>query len=292
MFEIESKIFHLERLHDEIVTKMTHKKYYFHSIDAYINSIFNSNKTMKANKIYWDEILLRAHFAAVTSIMRNEKWLKGLKISIETSNYILFTASLRGFIESVTDSYYSLLNTPFDIASNFKNIELAINEKLDRLLMSESLEETLIHFQYASKSDNSGISYNKPLYTTKYIEFFDKHGDINTKALYSKLCEVVHPAKDSTSCFVEKVRESEEFEYTTTNIYMDSKNIELIMDDYKNVIIQLLKMSVSAPIVTLRVLNLFRYDLVESNFLNNCLINKEINESSWNKFLELVRESY
>lgn len=292
MSEIRDQISYFEYLHDDIVRKMTHKKYYFYPTINYVNNIFNPSKIKKANKIYWDEILLRANFASITSILRNVKWLKGLKISIETRNYILFTASLRGFLESVTDCYYSLLNTPFDIASNFKNIELAINEEMDRLLLSDRLEETLIHFQFASKSDSSGFSYNKPLYATKYIEFFDEHGDIDTKALYSKLCEVVHPATDSISCFVEKVVESKEFEYATTNIDLDSINIELMMNEYRDVINQLLRMSISAPIVCLRVLNLFEYELVESKFLEDCLINNIIDDNKWNEILVLVRESY
>lgn len=272
-------------LHADIISKIVHKKYYYHTEATYLKNLIENIKI--ANKIYWEEILLRSHFTSVTSILRNEKWLRGINVSIETNNYLLFAASLRGYLESVTDSYYSLLNTPFDLACNFKNIKSALNGDQDRLLVSERLEETLIHYQFASKSKEI-----KPLFATKYIEIFDKYGDNDTKALYSKLCEVAHPAKDSIYCFVDKIVVSDEFEYTTTNINMDSKHIEKIMNDYSDVIIQLLKMSISAPIICLRILNLFKCELVESQFLDDCLINKLIDENIWEKIIGLVRNSY
>jgi hypothetical protein len=271
-------------LHTDILSKIVHKKYYYNTESTYLKYLIENIKI--ANRIYWEEILLRAHFTSVTSILRNEKWLKGINVSIETNNYLLFAASLRGYLESVTDSYYSLLNTPFDLACNFNNIKSALNGFQDRLLVSRRLEETLIHYQFASKSKDV-----KPLFATKYIEIFDKYGDKDTKALYSKLCEVVHPAKDSINCFVNKIVVSDEFEYTTTNVNMDSKHIEKIMNEYSDVIIELLKMSISAPIICLRVLNLFKHELVESQFLDDCLINKYIDEKVWGEIIELVGNS-
>ncbi|XID91520.1 hypothetical protein ACF3MZ_23865 [Paenibacillaceae bacterium WGS1546] len=278
-------------MHSEVVKKMIHKRYYYNSTATYLNALFNEGGITRANKIYWDEILLRAHFASVTSIMRNEKWLNGLVLSIDTSNYIIFAASLRGFLESATDSYYSL-NTPLDLACNFKNIKLAVNGNLNRLLQSDTLEEKLIHFQHAAKSDSSGLPYNKPLYASKYIELFDQYGDVNTKELYVKLCEVVHPAKDSISCFTTTITESENFEYSITDTSLDVQNIDGIINEYSFAIINLLKMSINAPILCLRILNYFDYELVKSEYLDSCLINELVSKDVWAQVMEMVEESH
>lgn len=277
-------------LHSDLVSKMSHKKYYYNSTETYLSLLLSSN-IKSANKIYWDEILLRAHFASVTSIMRNEKWLTGVELAIETSNYILFASSLRGYLESVTDSYYSL-NTPLDLACNFKNVKLAVNGELNRIFVSKELEEKLIHFQHASRSDNSSLPYNKPLYASKYIELFDQHADKNTKELYIKLCEVVHPAQESVSCFVSMVRKSEEYEYAITDTGLDDQYINNILHDYSTELLVLLKMSINAPVVCLNILNLFNYELVKSEYLESCLIYNYINNESWNEILELVEKSY
>lgn len=278
-------------MHRDIINKMVHKRYYYSSNGTYLNTLFNERDIKSANKMYWDEILLRVHFASITSIMRNDKWLRGLILSIETSNYILFAASLRGILESVTDSYYSL-NTPLDLACNYKNIKLAISGDLNRLFNSDVLEEKLIHFQFAAKSDKSGLSYNKPLFASKYIELFDQYSDINTKKLYIKLCEVVHPAQDSISCFKTNIRESENFEYSITDTTLDDLYIDSIMNDYDSVIIQLLKMSINAPVLNLRILNHLDYELVRSEYLNSCLIFNLLSKDVWDQVLEMIDKSH
>ncbi|MEK4511116.1 hypothetical protein [Paenibacillus sp. FSL K6-2524] len=278
-------------LHNDIIKKMVHKKYYYTSSGKYLNTLYNDRDIKLANKIYWDEMLLRAHFASVTSIMRNEKWLNGIILSIETCNYLLFAASLRGFLESVTDSYYSL-NTPLDLACNFKNIKLAVNGELNRLLLAGNLEEKLIHFQFASKSNANSDSVHKPLYASKYIELFDEYSDFNTKGLYIKLCEVVHPAQDSISHFMSTINESENFEYSITDTSLDKYYINAIIYDYSQVIINLLKMSINAPILSLRILNHFDNELVKSDYLESCLIYNLLSEDIWDQVLEMIEKSY
>ncbi|MDQ8736181.1 hypothetical protein [Paenibacillus sp. LHD-38] len=278
-------------LHKDVISKLIHKKYYYQSSETYANTLFNLRDVKQANKIYWEEILLRAHFASVTSIMRNEKWLSGIIMSIETNNFIVFSASLRGFLESVTDSCYSL-SSPFDFTNNYKNIKQAVDGNLSKYLISQELEEKLIHFQFAAKSDKSGIKHNQPLSATDYIRMFDQHSDINTKKLYSKLCEVVHPAHDSISYFKTNVRETENFEYSITKNTQDDLHIEIIISEYRDVISNLLKLSLSTPFIYLKILNLFEIDLVQSEYIDSCIFNNLINEDVWIEVLGMVRKSY
>lgn len=279
-----------KELHSDVISKMHHKKHYYHDALHYSNKLLN-NKPCEANKIYWDEILFRIHFASVTSIMRNEKWLEGVLVSIEKENFLLFAASLRGFLEAVTDSYYSLLNVPFDIACNFKNIKLGIEGKLEELLVSANLEETLIHFQFASRSNKTGMPYNKALYTSDYIRNFDKYSDINTRKLYSELCGVVHPAANSLYPFTINIRESEACEYGTTVVNLDTKYINNVLGNHCDTILELLKFAIITPVISLKVLNLFEYELIESSYLASCIVNDMINEDVWNKIVRLAEMS-
>ncbi|MCR3923508.1 MAG: hypothetical protein NUK65_13515, partial [Firmicutes bacterium] len=91
---------------EEINKKIIHKKYTFISVPNYIESYFLKD-SKKAMQIYWKELLQRLHLASVTSLMRNFKWIEGIKFGIDSNNYIIFASSLRGYIEAFVDSYYS-----------------------------------------------------------------------------------------------------------------------------------------------------------------------------------------
>lgn len=280
--------------YDDIRSKMVHQKYYYTDTLSYLSILFEKNGLKKQNQIYWKEILLRSHYASTISLLRNEKWLKGIILSIEESNYILFSSSLRGFLESVTDSYYSLLNTPFDLANNFYNIKLAVEGNLETPFSFQRLEESLIHFQFAkrAKKNDGNLDYHKALSTTKYIDFFDKHSDKKVKNLYKSLCEVVHPTSESVEYFTRNVRVDETSEYTITDLTLDDFRINEMVDNYKKEIEQLLKISISAPFICLKVLGLFDLDFVKSTYINTCTFNKKIKHEVWSNILEMVEQSY
>ncbi|MED3444688.1 hypothetical protein P4483_12300 [Bacillus thuringiensis] len=280
-------------IYRDFLMKMKYKKYSYMNITRYINvSFFEENGAQKGNQIYWKEILLRAHYTATTSLIRNERWLEGMTFSIKSKNYILFASSLRGFLESVADSYYSLLNSPFDIAANFKNIKLAIEGKLENeFFIADQLEENLIHFQHAKKGDKNTPSYNQALFTSKYIKYFDKYSDIKVGNLYKILCEVVHPAEDSVNCFT-TILATENSQYAIIDLERDEQNINEVLITYDKEICRLLEMSITPSIICLKILNLFEYEAVESNYLNDCIMNNLLEDDAWKKILNLKNESF
>lgn len=85
---------------------------------TYHNSLINKCSIEESMKIYWNECLLRSHFACITSILRYYNWLKGVEFGLDSENFIVFIAYLRGIFESVVDSHYSLWQRNFDIAEN------------------------------------------------------------------------------------------------------------------------------------------------------------------------------
>lgn len=290
---MESKIESFHLLYKDILMKMKHKKYCYMNEMEYLNvALFEENGVRKGNQIYWKEILLRAHYVAITSLMRNERWIEGITLSIKNKNYILFASSLRGFLESVADSYYSLLNSPFNIVANFKNIKLAIEGKLEKpFFMDDTLKENLIHFQHAKKGGKNTFSYNQALHTSEYIKKFDEYSGIKTKNLYKILCEVVHPAEDSVNCFTSFL-EIENSRYAITDLELDEQNINEVLVTYDKEISQLLKMSISPPFICLKILNLFDFEAVESDYLNGCMIHDLLEDDVWKSILNLKEESF
>jgi hypothetical protein len=71
------------------------------------------------NAIYTQEILFRSHIAAITTIIRNEKWINGIILGLDNSNYYVFSSSLRGLTEAAADSVYTLQLVPLTIAQNY-----------------------------------------------------------------------------------------------------------------------------------------------------------------------------
>ena len=91
------------------------KQYEYEFLDEKeFNKLLQINQP-KAMKIYWKEIIMRAHFSAITTLLRSQKWLDGSIISYESNNYLSFTASFRGFLESAADSFHSLSSVPMTL---------------------------------------------------------------------------------------------------------------------------------------------------------------------------------
>lgn len=293
---MEHELNQLERYYlifTDILNNIEHKKYCYMSNESYmqlyVQDLFKG-ELCNCMQIYWKEMLLRAHFAAVTSIIRNHKWLSGVIYGIENKNLMVFASSLRGFLEAVTDSYYSLESVPTSLALNFTNINQAIKGELSRPLYCGELEDKLIHFQFAAKSNEKYQNAEKALTNSKYIELFDMYSDVKTKELYSLLCEITHPASKSISCFTSEVKVSDDCSYSITSTESDNKQILEIKDKYKGSINQLMRMSVSTSVISLKILNLYDFDGVKSDYINDCVVEKIIIKDNWNKILKMVEQ--
>jgi hypothetical protein len=172
-------------------------KYTFDEIEAFKNLDITDR-----NFIYWSEILYRSHWAATTNLVRHEKWFNGcMEHSFANPNYIMFSSALRGLLESVTDTYHSLAAVPQTLAEVCDYIDPALRrETTDKLGCSEELENSLIHFQFAKRQNkpSTAPTSHHALQATKYIAEMDDP-DLKLQKLYSELCQVVHPAQESTS---------------------------------------------------------------------------------------------
>ncbi|EOU1139361.1 hypothetical protein C0L85_05430 [Clostridium perfringens] len=273
---------------DDILNNIEHKKYYYTDCESYMKlyvNDMNSRDMSTSMQIYWKEILLRVHFTATTSIIRNQRWLSGVISGIENKNFMIFSSALRGFLESVTDSFYSLEEFTTALPLNYKNINKAVRGELNELMSTEKLENDLLHFQMAKKSKEN-MFILKALPATKYIEYFDKFNSTKTKELYSQLCEITHPASRSITCFTEEIVVSDSYSYLQTTLINDSNQIEKIFDDYLSSIESLLKISLTIPFLILKILLKYDFDEVKSEYIERCAANELLRES-FEKVLKL-----
>jgi hypothetical protein len=101
-------------------------------------------------KVYWREILYRAHLAAVAALARHSRWIDScLRNYSPGSNFLGFACCLRGLLESSSDIFYSLRGVPLTIAGSIVQVRQALMGELRTAgYASEKLENLLIHFIY------------------------------------------------------------------------------------------------------------------------------------------------
>lgn len=278
-------------IYSDVVNKIEHKKYEYTDLGGYMNMYIeglSNGDIRQSQKIYWQEILFRAHFAAVTSLIRSQKWLSGVVLGIEAKNLLVFSASLRGFLEATVDSYYSLESLPTSLALNFKIINSALKGELNQSLLNNEIEKKLIHFQFAKKGKKgSDENINIAHTNVEYIKSFDLE-NIGIKEMYSELCEVTHPAANSVNCFTEENVVSEHHSYIVTSTETDSIVISEMVSKYSKQIENLLKIGISLYCICLKILTLFDFENIHSEYVNESIFETILNKNMWNQILEMI----
>lgn len=272
---------------EDVNKRIVHKKYIFMDVLDYTNLFFFEDHKL-AMQIYWKELLQRLHLASVTTLMRNLKWIQGIKLAVGSNNFIIFASSLRGYLEAFVDSYYSTSFKFIDVAENFSNINKALKGTLDRPLLSSEFEESLIHFYSASKNANSktyNVDWLDPLTTRKYLDGFDLPGSELKHKLYSELCEIVHPASSSVKCFT-KEEDGIKSSAIQTVPGRDNELIDEILVKYSKLLRLILRVSNTIPVVNLKTLNYFNEPCINTNYIEDSIINKLAVKSEGWKIIE------
>ena len=280
-------------IYSDVVGKIEHKKYQYTDLEGYMSLYvdgLSKGDIRESSKIYWQEILQRVHFAAVTSLIRTKKWLEGVVHGIEVKNLLVFSSSLCGFLEATVDSYYSLESLPTLMALNFNIINAAVRGELNNSIVQEEIENKLIHFQFAKKGKRGKDAEVKIAHTNiDYIKSFDLE-NIGIKELYSDLCEVTHPAANSVNCFTKEKIVSENHSYIITSTESDDLIISELIGKYSNQIKQLLKIGLSLYCLCLKILTLFDYEDVHSEYIDKSVFSKLSNKKSWRGILEMIEK--
>ena len=107
-----------------LVSSINNTTYPFVSERSFIDTI--KTDISQGMKMYWIEILLRAHMSASVSILRFERWMDGIIKSFVNNNFFVFSASFKSLIESAADTYDTLKDVPYGLAKNRGTVETLI----------------------------------------------------------------------------------------------------------------------------------------------------------------------
>lgn len=273
----------------------------FSKIFTEINEIIASLKTIQYNYmdekeyeslqelnesqfIYWSEIIQRTHFCGITSLQRVSKWMTSMNDSWNSNNYYGFCSSIRGLIEACSDSYYTISKIIDPVAEKLYLIEQALNLEAKVLLLSEEVENELIHYMYGRKlkgpEKNENPQSHQTLQVTQYLNHI---GDDDIKTLYSELCQVSHPSMMSFAPFTHS---DEEYKFILHNQDIDSILNETLLNRYRTKILLAINFAVVPSIALLKIINMLNAESMNSLKFEDKLLNYIIKSDFW-KSLEI-----
>jgi len=221
----------------------------------------------EATRIYWSEMLDRAHLTAVTSILRNKRWLNGVLNAVEHGNLLVFGAALRGFVESAADACEALRLVPLTLAESYEDIKSAVEGRLEHgIVVNAELEDALIHFSHGRKlpRDSTVAKSHRAKTSRHYLNILQgaDHGDMHD--CYSDLCEISHPAALTVHFFFDKPSRDE----FTLNDQNDRQYIEAFCAKYRSVMTPIFHRSFNPALITLKLLNSFPVNKLKTPFLD------------------------
>lgn len=246
----------------------------------YFKKTFTSNKE-DFQRIYWEEILQRAHWSALSSLIRNLKWIRGVSDAIENNNLLAFTSNLRCLVESSGDNFLTLSTVPLTLADNFENISKSLRGENNALVTSQKLEEVLIHFSYArnisfQERNIQGVipKYQNAKPATEYLKKLDHNIDKGPIAeLYAILCQFTHPAAHSIQYLFNTDFNNERYKFSYSD-NSDGEYIDRILNQFNDEVITSLECGFNSGILTLKALNFFDYDLIKTPYVDKINFDK------------------
>lgn len=201
LFGEQSKVYGL--IVNDIAAQLAKDRYSFEDLNEFqINALDAETGREHAGRVYWTEILYRAHMASVAAIFRTTRWIQVAIREHGAESLYGCAAACRSLIESAGDIGLSLGPVAHTLASikDQVNAEIA-GRSSEPGLISTELEDSLIHFTHARKVGKSeeAPESHKAMQSYKYIDYVDKMKIPGVKELYARFCEIVHPAADSVS---------------------------------------------------------------------------------------------
>jgi hypothetical protein len=262
---------------DDLVKQFEGFRYSF-TDNVVFKGILETNQT-DAMRIYWREILIRAHLAASTSILRSRRWVDGILAAVESKNLLVLGASMRGLFESAADSSVALVGVPESLARDYDAIENALIGSLGgKIILNPGLEETLIHYSHATKVSKGTYvpECHRAKTVNEYLDILNRGGVPHIKELYSFLCDLTHPGASSVGYWLEQEGETQLILHTAP----DFLHIGNILAEYRETFLSVLMFSFNPGLATLAVLNYFSLPSIHTPDLQKWNLN---NIPLWSK---------
>lgn len=231
--------------------------YTFLDRELYTELLFQ--KPVEASRVYWKEMLYRAHLAASVSLLRHLDWVEGALIAVQHRNLLSCAAAIRGFVESVADSDEALRVVPNALADYALVVRQALEGREPVLLIQDAgLEYKLIHFTHARRAEKGEElpSVYRARTMQDYLKYFAGEKQTDVCGLYKFLCGLTHPTADSVNIFVDTdVRATE-----TLCALRESRDIgelRAILAPYVPIMPDLFGLGINTPILILKIINRF-----------------------------------
>ena len=247
---------------DELNLEDLSTRYTFMNQDEYRDLAISD--PAQGMRVYWYEILARAHFCSAIAVMRTRRWLTDARPpapppeSMESAgnerNLLGFAASFRGLLESAADTATSLSVVPHTLSRLSSKIARALSGKLETIVVSSDIENELIHFSHArylkSSEAKGDLTHHKARTTQTYMDVLKKGGVANVARCYGELCDLTHPGATSVMMWLRSVDGS-----LTLSARQDESIIQGYVQRNKDIFQDLLMFGFNPAIVTLAVLN-------------------------------------
>lgn len=243
---------------DQIVSESSGIKYTAMFLEPNVAALTSNDPYewyQEVHSTYVRGILERSHLACITSLARTSRWLSSTVSSLDDGNALAFSCSLRGLLESSSDSFYLLQNLFPSLKSVSKYMYVALKHPRDlrnQFLNFESLENLLIHYTYAKhwKKGEEPLPHHRNKPNAEYIQCLESFGVSGLSDLYAELCQLTHPAHPSVFCFVDETDET-----LTFNPNRDLLVIEDILNRYQTSITHLVQYPLNSALMVLSLLH-------------------------------------
>jgi hypothetical protein len=234
---------------NDIGHKLFQETYKFEAIEE-----FNLASDKNKRRVYWEEMLGRAHLSSVASIVRATAWIDCAAREYEAGNLYGWAAACRSLIEAAGDTMNSLSRAPFALAKNHHLIRANLNGTGNIVLQSAELEDDLIHFTHGRKIEKgvNAPKSHKAKQSWEYVKLVENMKIIGVAQLYSELCEFVHPAAGSVLSMITETEDSWMIVPTNQNELLIS-----LVAEKRRVLSEILWAAFNPPLLTLRVLHKF-----------------------------------
>ena len=239
---------------NQISERLCRETYHFEELSDYEIKMLNpASGRSYSGRIYWQEILFRAHLSSVTSIARTTKWAQ----ANANANLYAWSAACRSLLESCGDSGQSLGSVSLTLARFHRMINREIEGRgTGDFIAAPELENTLIHFTHArkiSKHDRVEEETHKARQPWEYIKFIEAMKIAGANELYSDLCEIVHPAATSVGLMI--VEKNGGF---AVYFEQEGRLLSALVSDRRELLSNVLMSAYNPPLLILRVPHKFR----------------------------------
>lgn len=159
------------------------------------------------NAISVFEVLMSAHLAASSSIVRSARWFEATWREHQAGNLLGWAACCRSLLEAVGDTIDGLLSVGLTLADGLPMFMQGLVGFDEGLFNLADLEDKLIHFSHARKVGKVERGAVPPSHvarqTADYIRLLEAAG--GPASLYAELCQIGHPARGSLSWMYSQV---------------------------------------------------------------------------------------